>query len=236
MSSQDKRPLAPLASQEKGQQGASAAHQDRMDEIYRVQRHVYDLTRKYYLLGRDEAVRDLALPPGGAVLEVGCGTARNLVAIARRYPRGAVYGIDISRQMLASAATRVARENLGERVFLGEADATSFDPAGLFGRARFERILFSYTLSMIPEWQAALRHAAGLLAPGGVLSIVDFGDQNRLPRWFRSSLRTWLARFDVSPRDELPSWIAGLADEFGLSSQCGQVRRGYAMRVALTSR
>jgi S-adenosylmethionine-diacylgycerolhomoserine-N-methlytransferase len=206
-----------------------------MDEIYRVQRHFYDLTRKYYLLNRDQAVRDLAVPDGGTVLEVGCGTARNLVAIARRYPHAAVFGIDISREMLASAAARVAREKLGGRVVLGEADATQFDPAGLFGCARFDRILFSYTLSMIPAWQDALRHAAGLLAPGGALSIVDFGDQNRLPDWFRTSLRAWLTRFDVFPRDELPGWIAGLADELGLMSDCQQVRRGYAMRVALTA-
>lgn len=204
-----------------------------MDEIYRVQRHIYDLTRKYYLLGRDEAVRDLAPPSAGTVLEVGCGTARNLVAIARRYPGATVYGIDISREMLASAATRVARERLGGRIVLGEADATRFDPAALLGCARFDRILFSYTLSMIPAWQDALRHAAGLLAPGGVLSIVDFGDQQRLPQWFRASLRAWLARFDVSPRDELPGWAAKLAQELGLTSRCDQLRRGYAMRVAL---
>ena len=212
----------------------STAHQARMDEIYRVQRHVYDLTRKYYLLGRDEAVRDLALPYGGSVLEVGCGTARNCIAIARRYPHATVFGIDISREMLASAAKKVARERLGARIFLGEADATSFDPERLFGRAQFDRILFSYTLSMIPPWQDALRHAAGLLAPGGVLSIVDFGDQRDLPSWFRSALRAWLARFDVTPRDELPTWIASLAQEQGLASQCDQVRRGYAMRAALT--
>jgi len=205
-----------------------------MDEIYRVQRHVYDLTRKYYLLGRDQAVRDLALPGAGSVLEVGCGTARNLVAIARRYPRATVYGIDISREMLVSAATRVGRENLGTRVFLGEADAACFDPLGLFRRAQFDRILFSYTLSMIPEWQSALRHAAGLLAPGGVLSIVDFGDQRELPRWFRTSLRAWLARFDVCPRDGLPGWIGGIAEQLGMDSQCAQTHRGYAMRVAMT--
>jgi hypothetical protein len=48
-------------------------------------------------------------------------------------------------------------------------------------------------------------------------------------------LRRWLARFDVSPRDELPAWIAGLAAELGLASHCAQLRRGYAMRVALTA-
>ena len=205
-----------------------------MDEIYRVQRHVYDPTRKYYLLDRDQAIRDLAPPPGGAVLEIGCGTARNLVAIARRYPGIEVFGIDISRAMLTSAAVQIDKRQLGGRVVLGQGDATHFDPARLFGRARFDRILFSYTLSMIPAWQDALRHAAGLLAPGGVIAIVDFGDQNRLPHWFRMALRAWLRRFEVSPRDELPAWIMATAGEFGLAGRCNQVRRGYAMRATLT--
>ena len=30
-----------------------------MDRMYRHQRHVYDLTRKYYLAGRDEAIARL---------------------------------------------------------------------------------------------------------------------------------------------------------------------------------
>ncbi len=57
-----------------------------MDRIYRHQRHIYDLTRKYYLLGRDALIRDLAPVPGDTVLEIGCGTGRNLILAARRYP------------------------------------------------------------------------------------------------------------------------------------------------------
>ncbi|MDE2301913.1 MAG: class I SAM-dependent methyltransferase [Sphingomonadales bacterium] len=206
-----------------------------MDEIYRLQRHFYDVTRKYYLLGRDEAVRGLAVPAAGTVLEVGCGTARNLVALARRYPRASVFGIDISRAMLASAATRIARERLGARVFTATADATSFDPSGHFGRARFDRILFSYTLSMIPDWPRALEHAAGLLAPGGVLSIVDFGDQQRLPGWFRRALRAWLARFEVTPRDGLATAIAEIAHRQGLAGRYQQIYRGYCQTAILSA-
>ena len=53
-----------------------------MDRIYRRQRHVYDFTRKYYLLGRDELIERLAPPADSRVLEIGCGTARNLIAAA----------------------------------------------------------------------------------------------------------------------------------------------------------
>ncbi|MBU6267657.1 MAG: methyltransferase domain-containing protein [Sphingomonadales bacterium] len=207
-----------------------------MDAIYRRQRHVYDLTRKYYLLGRDRAIHELAVPRDGTVLEVGCGTARNLVAIARRYPRAAVFGIDISRQMLASARARIAQERLGARIFTGCADATGFDAEDLFGMAQFDRILFSYTLSMIPDWRAALRQAAMRLAPGGVIRIVDFGGQDHLPLWFRRGLRGWLARFDVTPRDELGDCLAQLGAEFGLATSLESSHRGYAVHARLVAR
>lgn len=67
-----------------------------MDGIYRYQRYIYDLTRKYFLLGRDTMLDGLQPPDGGTVLEVGCGTGRNLVLAARRYPNAKYYGFDIS--------------------------------------------------------------------------------------------------------------------------------------------
>jgi S-adenosylmethionine-diacylgycerolhomoserine-N-methlytransferase len=56
---------------------------EEMDEMYRWTRYVYDFTRKYYLLGRDRLLRDMELKPGDRVLEIGCGTARNLIRLAR---------------------------------------------------------------------------------------------------------------------------------------------------------
>ena len=81
----------------------SVAASTLMDGIYRRQRHIYDLSRKYYLLGRDRLIEQLSPPPGGRVLEIGCGTARNLVAAAAAYPQAEFYGIDISAAMLATA-------------------------------------------------------------------------------------------------------------------------------------
>ena len=77
-----------------------------MDRLYRRQRHFYDVTRKYYLLGRDRLIEGLAPPPGSRVLEIGCGTARNLVAAAQAWPDAQFYGIDISAEMLATARQR----------------------------------------------------------------------------------------------------------------------------------
>ena len=82
-------------------------------------------------------------------------------------------------------------------------DASAFDPVELFGRAGFDRILISYSLSMIPRWRRTIVAALDALDAGGELHIVDFGRQERLPAWFRSGLRAWLARFHVTPRDSL---------------------------------
>lgn len=174
-----------------------------MDRIYRHQRHFYDLTRKFYLLGRDRLIRRLAPPPGGQVLEIGCGTARNLVQAARRYPDAVFYGIDISAEMLATARQVVGRAGLAHRIHLARADAAAFDPVMLFGVSCFPRIFASYSLSMIPAWPQAIDRAMASLPPGGELHIVDFGGQERLPTWFRGILRKWLALFHVTPRDGL---------------------------------
>lgn len=191
-----------------------------MDRMYRLQRHLYDATRKYYLLGRDALIDDLAPPPAGTILEIGCGTGRNLIAAARRWPEARCYGLDISAEMLATARTKVAREGLSDRITLAQGDATAFDPLSLFGVACFDSVFMSYTLSMIPAWREAIAQGRAVLAPGGALSIVDFGQQERLPRWWRAGLLGWLARWHVTPRAELRTAVG--------DAEFGSILRGYA--------
>ena len=76
-----------------------------MNRMYRRQRHIYDGTRRYYLLGRDQLIANLGARAGADVLEIGCGTGRNLVHAARRYPDIRFFGIDISTEMLTSRKT-----------------------------------------------------------------------------------------------------------------------------------
>lgn len=181
-------------------------HSALMDQVYRKQRFVYDATRKYYLLGRDHALRQLNPGADAHILEIACGTGRNLEQIERRYPGRNLHGLDISSEMLLSA-----RAKLGDRVKLAQGDACAFDPVELFGHPKFDRIVMSYCISMIPQWQSAITKAVHHLAPGGQLHIVDFGDQSRMPRWFDKSLRSWLLRFHVVPRDDLPEFLETIA-------------------------
>jgi S-adenosylmethionine-diacylgycerolhomoserine-N-methlytransferase len=212
-------------------EGSGRDHAQAMDTQYALQRHIYDLTRKYYLLGRDKLIRDLAVPSGGSVLEVGVGTGRNLVLAARRYRQARLFGLDISAEMLKSARINIARTGAEPRTLLTRADAKAFDPQMLFGEPGFDRVYISYSLSMIPDWQSALAQALSVVEPGGSLHVVDFGQQEGLPRWFRVMLRRWLERFHVTPRADLFSVAQRLAALQGATVETRALYRGYAWEV-----
>lgn len=204
-----------------------------MDRIYRRQRHIYDASRKFYLLGRDRAIAMLQPPEGGSVLEIGCGTGRNLIRIARLYPGRACYGLDVSAAMLTTARRALERAGMADRIRLAQADATGFDPQALFGRAGFDRIVISYALSMIPPWRAVVQEALRRLEPGGALHIVDFGDQAGLPGPFKAILRRWLALFHVSPRDDLEHALRDIAAGSSVEVEVRPLYRGYAVLARL---
>ena len=204
-----------------------------MDAVYRRQRHFYDLTRKYYLLGRDPMIRDLAPPRGGSVLEIGCGTGRNLIAVGRVWPAARLYGVDISQAMLDTAQVAVERVGMCSRMRLMRGDACAFDPKALFGRATFDRVFISYALSMIPDWEKALAQAAQCVAPGGRLEVVDFGEQDGLPGAWKKLLTGWLGRFHVTPRATLGQAIEKVARDVGGLAHFRALYRGYAVRGGL---
>jgi S-adenosylmethionine-diacylgycerolhomoserine-N-methlytransferase len=181
----------------------SGDHAALMDKVYRRQRHIYDLTRKYYLFGRDTLIDSMRPKPEARILEIGCGTARNLIRLARLYPGRRLFGLDASEAMLETAAPTIESAGLAGQIRLAHAYAADVSPQ-LFGEnAPFDDILFSYSLSMIPDWKQALRAACTALAPEGRIHVVDFGDLEDCPRIARSALLGWLRLFHVQPRVEL---------------------------------
>lgn len=205
-----------------------------MDATYALHRHFYDFSRKFYLLGRDRLIAGLAPPPGGAVLEVGCGTARNLIVAAKRWPQARFYGFDISEAMLETARKSVAKHGLSDRITLAQGDAGAFDVATLFGLGAVDRVFMSYTLSMIPPWEEAIELGARALAPGGSLHIVDFGQYERLPRFAKRLHFKSLNDFHVFPRDTLPAALKRIAGEEGLRLDFRSTLRGYVWSATLT--
>jgi S-adenosylmethionine-diacylgycerolhomoserine-N-methlytransferase len=207
---------------------------DRMNRMYRRQRHIYDGTRRYYLLGRDQLIAGLRPAAGALVLEIGSGTGRNLILAARQYPTAKFFGIDVSTEMLTSAIAAISRGGLQGRIRVAHGDATAFDPRTIFGIASFDHVMISYSLSMIPDWHGVLERAVSSLKAGGQLHLVDFGNQDGLPRITRSLLRRWLAMFDVTPRDDLERALNRIADRCGARLRFERPFRGYAQYAVLT--
>lgn len=202
-----------------------------MDRMYHRQRHIYDFTRKYYLLGRDRLLREIAreAPAGARVLEIGCGTARNLARLTRLRPDLQLRGLDASAEMLATAQARLRRRGLDGRIVLRTALAETWSPAATFDeREGFDLVFFSYSLSMIPAWREALENAQRHLRPGGTLRAVDFWDQGGWPRWFRRLLRGWLDLFHVRHRPELLDHLRALEMRGGGRFSLAPVAGRYA--------
>src|SRR3546814_816221 len=135
--------------------------------------------------------------------------------------------------MLESAAATFHRKDT-VAVFR-QADATNFRATD-FGTEGFDRILVSYALSMIPNWQATIDAALAALVPGGSVHIVDFGQQEHLPRVFRRLLQAWLAKFHVTPRADLREALEERLAQADADMVFEEIGRGYAWHAIVRKR
>ncbi|MBI1375143.1 MAG: methyltransferase domain-containing protein [Phycisphaera sp.] len=226
-----------VASGDDAAHGGHDAHADHMHRMYRFTRHVYDLSRKYYLLGRDRLLRQMVIKPGDRVLEMGCGTARNLRKLARMHPDHALYGLDAAQSMLDTAAASLDRTGLADRVTLRRCLAEQLDHRETFGLDEpFDVIFFSYSLSMMPTWSQAIDVAIANLAPGGRIYVVDFCDQADLPGWFAATLRRWLAVFQVHHRPELLARLERMRDTGDVDVTIDPILKRYAFIARIEHR
>lgn len=178
--------------------------------MYRHQRYFYDLTRKYYLLGRDKLIARLNARAGENVLEIGCGTARNLIILAEKYPATNFYGLDASAEMLKTAQEKVEAKQL-KNINLQVALADNFSYDKTFNLAQpFDTVYFSYSISMIPPWRESIQNALENLKNNRSFYIVDFFDQQDLPAWFQKILQSWLKQFHVKYPKDLPPYLESL--------------------------
>jgi S-adenosylmethionine-diacylgycerolhomoserine-N-methlytransferase len=171
-----------------------------VESYYRWQSRIYDATRWSFLFGRSVVIDRVArLAEPKRILEVGCGTGRNLAELARRFPQAQLMGLDVSADMLAITEKKIA----GERARV-ELVKRRYDQPLRAGS--FDLVLCSYALSMFnPGWEDAVACAVADLAPGGLFALVDFHD-SRFP-WFRQ----WMGVNHVRMEGHL---LPGLEDRF----------------------
>ncbi len=146
---------------------AGGSHAERLQRFYQPQAQSYDAFRERLLHGREELISLLTPPAGALVVELGAGTGRNAAFFGARLQQfERIELVDLCPALLEQARWRWANE---PRVHVIEADATTYRP-----QQAADCVYFSYSLTMIPQWQAALDNALAMLKPGGLIGAVDF--------------------------------------------------------------
>jgi S-adenosylmethionine-diacylgycerolhomoserine-N-methlytransferase len=140
---------------------------DRLDGFYRPQAEYYDDFRSRLLQGRQKLLQLLDISHANTIVELGAGTGQNL-----EFYRGALHRlkwvevVDVCPALLDKARQRCRQ---WPNVQVVEADATDYSP-----REPVDRVYFSYSLTMIPDWFKAIDNAVTMLKPGGLIGVVDF--------------------------------------------------------------
>ena len=183
------------------------SHADRLNSFYAGQASDYDAFRARLLKGRGELLQSLPAPTGGVWVDMGGGTGANLEAAPWLSSCRRVVVADLCQPLLDVCRERVQHRGWSQ-VEPVLADVTTYDPG-----EPVDLVTFSYSLTMIPDWFRAVERARAMLAPGGVIGIVDFYvsrkyvPANRVRHgWLtRSLIPVWFATDNVHPsRDHLP--------------------------------
>lgn len=118
---------------------------------------------------RSAAADALALEPGDAVVDLGCGTGANLPHLRERVgPTGTVVGVDLTPRMLAEAEKRVARRGW-RNVLLVEGDAARPPVRDA------DAVLGSFVVGLISNPGLAVQRWLDCLADGGRVAVLEAG-------------------------------------------------------------
>ena len=155
-------------------------HAARMESFYAGQAEAYDGFRNRLLQGRRELYsrfRARHACQDGLWVDMGGGTGANQELLGPRIADARkVYIVDLSPSLLKVARQRIARHGWSN-VETVQADATTFRPA----EGPVDVVTFSYSLTMIPDWFAAIENAYAILKPGGLRG------GGRFPRFAQAS-------------------------------------------------
>lgn len=202
-------------------------HEQRLESFYKGQAGDYDGFRKRLLHGREEMLDSIVFPDNGIWVDLGAGTGANAEHVASTIPRlKHVYQVDLCQPLLDVAGTRVKNHNW-ENVTPVHADATTFAPQ----EGLADVVTFSYSLTMIPDWFAAIDNAFRMLKPGGVIGIVDFYVARKYPAdnmvkhpWStRTFWTTWFAMDNVFMNGDHLPYLRHKFEQLNLEERRGKV-------------
>ena len=146
-------------------------HKNKLDNFYRPQASSYNDFRSKLLAGRFDMLKKLCIREGHSVADFGCGTGQVLDYLNPTFIHSLerVDLVDICSPLLDKAKEK---EKNFMNVNVVSCSAEEYRPDTLF-----DRIYFSYSMTMMPTWFESLRNAYRLLKPSGFIGVVDFCSQ-----------------------------------------------------------
>jgi demethylmenaquinone methyltransferase / 2-methoxy-6-polyprenyl-1,4-benzoquinol methylase len=134
----------------------------------------YDVANKVMTAGADEAwrrraVRELAAPAGGRVIDLCCGTGDLAFHLGRSDGSLHVTGVDFCEPMLEGAKARAPRERVGERVEFRLADALALP----FADRSFDGATMGFAMRNVVDIGSTLREIRRVLKPGSRFVNLD---------------------------------------------------------------
>jgi SAM-dependent methyltransferase len=139
-------------------------------------------------MGSDEIARyrqDVIPAARGIVVEIGVGSGLNLPFYDRSVTK--LYGVDLSRELLALARSRAAALQFGAEFLQQDADRLPFDDDSV------DTVVVTWSLCSIADPATALGEMWRVLRPGGTLIFVEHGlaPDARVRRWQNRLTPLW---------------------------------------------
>jgi ubiquinone/menaquinone biosynthesis C-methylase UbiE len=117
----------------------------------------------------------LRLGQARSVLDVGCGTGADLIAIAERLPPGGrATGIDVSQTMIAEARRRASGSGLNISFDCGDAANLPYQDAS------FEASRTATVLQHVPNASQVIREMTRVTRPGGRVAALEFDQDSTM--------------------------------------------------------
>jgi ubiquinone/menaquinone biosynthesis C-methylase UbiE len=194
------------------------AHGDKMSSFYAAQAQGYDAVRENMLVGRQDMMSAFGpIKNQHTWLDIGGGTGRNLHYVRAQLNRfDTIVVLDICPELL-----EIGQENARQSFTPSQFEKIRWvcmdinDPkireelalvSGNTIDRGFDTITFSYSLTMIPEWEKALYSAKSLMSSEGRVLVSDFDTYTEEGNSIKDSLiHTWYkqdgVRIEAKTRD-----------------------------------
>lgn len=147
-----------------------------------------------FLFNRERAIDSLEIQPNDKILDLACGTGLNIHHLIKKSKSSNIMGIDYSESMLGKAkqmypSVKFIREDVSKYKF----------------NQKFDKVICTYSLSMIEEWKRTILNIRKALNKGGKFVILDFHPWRGIIKPIYPVFRWWLGKHGVdAERNALP--------------------------------